>query len=99
MDLNAEESKPNLGGVDLPADDSTWLSAKLTLNQTAKGRQIVSYTEQNINTTSTNYFNTGFLIKKDDCETMAKAYVNDICQFLDVTNKENVRILKNKTLI
>lgn len=30
---------------------------------------------------------------------MAKAYVNDICQFLDVTNKENVRILKNKTLI
>lgn len=30
---------------------------------------------------------------------MAKAYVNDIAQFLDVTNKENVKILKGKTLI
>ena len=30
---------------------------------------------------------------------MADAYVNDIAQFLDVTNKENVRILKGKTLI
>ena len=41
----------------------------------------------------------GYLIKKDDCETMARAYVNDISQFLDVTNKENVKILKGKTLI
>jgi len=30
---------------------------------------------------------------------MAEAYVNDIAQFLDVTNKENVRILKDKSLI
>jgi len=30
---------------------------------------------------------------------MARAYVNDICQFLDITNKENVKILKDKTLI
>lgn len=30
---------------------------------------------------------------------MAKAYVNDISQFLDVTNKENVKILKGSTLI
>lgn len=30
---------------------------------------------------------------------MAKAYVNDISQFLDVTNKENVKILKDRTLI
>ena len=28
---------------------------------------------------------------------MAKAYVNDISQFLDVTNKENVKILKGRT--
>lgn len=49
----SEESKPSLGGVDLPADDSTWLSAKYLLNQTAKGRQIVSYTEQNIKTECT----------------------------------------------
>jgi hypothetical protein len=40
-----------------------------------------------------------FLIKKDDCETMARAYVNDISQFLNVTNKENLAILKDKTLI
>jgi predicted RNA-binding protein with RPS1 domain len=30
---------------------------------------------------------------------MTKAYVNDISQFLDVTNKENVKILKDRTLI
>jgi hypothetical protein len=30
---------------------------------------------------------------------MAKAYVDDISQFLDLTNKENVSILKDKTLI
>jgi hypothetical protein len=30
---------------------------------------------------------------------MAKAYVSDIAQFLDVTNKQNVKILKGKTLI
>lgn len=30
---------------------------------------------------------------------MVKAYVNDIGQFLDIANRENVRILKNKTLI
>ena len=30
---------------------------------------------------------------------MARAYVNDICQFMDNTNKENVKILKEKTLI
>jgi hypothetical protein len=50
----SEQNKPNLGGVDLPADDSNWLSAKFFLNQTAKGRQIVSYTEQHINTNSNN---------------------------------------------
>ena len=30
---------------------------------------------------------------------MVRAYVNDICQFLDITNKENVKILKEKALI
>jgi hypothetical protein len=37
----------------VPADDVTWLFAKKVLNQTAKGRQVVSYTEQNIQTTCT----------------------------------------------
>ncbi len=40
-----------------------------------------------------------YLIRKDDCETMAKAYVDDISQFLDIANKENVKILSGKTLI
>lgn len=50
---NSEESKPNLGGVDVQAGDHTWLYAKSLLNLSAKGRQVVSYTEQNINTDST----------------------------------------------
>lgn len=44
LEHNSEQSKPNLGGVDFPADDSTWLKAKHLLNASAKGRQIVSYT-------------------------------------------------------
>ena len=55
ISLSLEQTKPNIGGVDLPADDSTWLSAKYLLNQTAKGRQIVLYTEQNIKTDSIYY--------------------------------------------
>jgi hypothetical protein len=47
-----EESKPNLGSPDVPAGEVTWLFAKSVLNQTAKGRQTVSYTEQNIKTNS-----------------------------------------------
>ena len=39
------------------------------------------------------------MVSRDDCETMAKAYVDDIGQFLDIANRENVRILKGKTLI
>ena len=30
---------------------------------------------------------------------MAKAYVDDIGQFLDLSNRENVRIIGGKTLI
>ena len=78
--------------MDFKADDTNWLSAKHVLNQTLKGRQIVEYTENNIKTNT-------YLIKKSDCETMGKAYVNDAGQFLNIANKENVRILGGKTLI
>ena len=40
-----------------------------------------------------------YLIKKNDCETMVKAYVDDAGQFLDIANRENIRILGGKTLI
>ncbi len=77
---------------DYSADDSNWYSAKQVLSRTLKGRQIVAYTENNIQTKS-------YLIHKSDCESMGKAYVTDAGQFLDLANKENVRILAGKTLI
>ena len=40
-----------------------------------------------------------YQIRKEDCETMARSYVADISQFLDIANKENVKILSGKTLI
>ncbi len=40
-----------------------------------------------------------YLIQKHDCESMARAYVNDLVQFIDISNKENVRILAGKSLI
>jgi hypothetical protein len=30
---------------------------------------------------------------------MAKAYVDDICQFLDLAHRQNMKILSGKTLI
>lgn len=53
LNRNLEESKPNLGCADVPADDVTWLNAKNVLNESAEGRQIVSFTEQNIKTECT----------------------------------------------
>lgn len=38
---------------DYHANDLNWLSAKNNLNSTLKGRQIVEYTENHINTKST----------------------------------------------
>lgn len=38
--------------MDFDADDTNWLAAKEVLNSTLKGRQIVEYTEKNINTNS-----------------------------------------------
>ena len=88
-----KETKPiNLGLMDYEADDTNWLSAKNILNETLKGRQIVEFTENNLKSDT-------YLIKKNDCESMAKAYVNVAGQFLDLANRENVRILGGKTLI
>lgn len=42
---------------------------------------------------------TAYLIRKNDCETMVRSYVDDCGQFLDIANRENVRILAGKTLI
>ena len=37
---------------DFVADDTNWVSAKKVLNMTLKGRQIVEYTENHLNTNS-----------------------------------------------
>ena len=38
----------------------------------------------------------GYSIRKEDCESMVLTYVDDIRQFLDFSNRENVRILGGK---
>lgn len=35
----------------------------------------------------------GYLMIKEDVLGMAKTYVDDLCRYLDVANKENRRIL------
>ena len=45
------------------------------------------------------YLIAAYLIRKNDCETMVRSYVDDCGQFLDIANRENVRILAGKTLI
>ena len=73
--------------MDFDADNSNWFSAKKILNQTLKGREIVQYTENNVKTDSNLPLTLAYLIRKNDCETMVKAYVNDAGQFLDLANK------------
>jgi hypothetical protein len=97
--LISEKKSVNLSLMDFDADNSNWFSAKKILNQTLKGREIVQYTENNVKTDSNLPLTLAYLIRKNDCETMVKAYVNDAGQFLDLANKENVRILAGKTLI
>jgi hypothetical protein len=87
-----EKKSVNLSLMDFDADDTNWYAAKEILNETLKGRQIVEYTEKNIKTNT-------YLIRKNDCETMVRSYVDDCGQFLDIANRENVRILAGKTLI
>lgn len=85
--------------MDFDADDTNWYAAKEILNETLKGRQIVEYTEKNIKTNSIFPLIPAYLIRKNDCETMVRSYVDDCGQFLDIANRENVRILAGKTLI
>lgn len=39
------------------------------------------------------------MVYNTDCKNQVKAYVNDMCQYLDVANKENKRILEKNNLI
>ena len=57
-----------------------------------KGRQILEYVENNLDTKS-------YIVVQSDVAKMAKAYVNDLVLFLDVANKENKRILDKSNLI
>ena len=43
----------NLSLRDFKADDTNWVGAKITLNKTLKGRQIVEFAENHLNTKST----------------------------------------------
>jgi len=40
-----------------------------------------------------------YILIQQDVANMAKAYVHDICGYIDVANKENVRILSKSDLI
>lgn len=94
-----EDKNINLSTADLEFSDVNWYSAKEALNRSLKGRQIVQYTENNVRTNSTICHYLAYQIRKEDCETMARSYVSDISQFLDIANRENVKILAGKTLI
>lgn len=47
-----EKQNVNLSVADCAAGDFNWMRAKQTLNKSLKGRHIVEYTENNLNTKS-----------------------------------------------
>ncbi|EAS03098.2 hypothetical protein TTHERM_00444800 (macronuclear) [Tetrahymena thermophila SB210] len=90
--IREKKDKMSLLLSDIDIDDTNWYQAKDFLRGSFRGRQIVDYVENNIAS------NTYILIQQD-VANMAKAYVHDICGYIDVANKENVRILSKGDLI
>lgn len=84
-------------------NDCNWYWAKKILNRTFKGRQAVTYVENNLELQSkimySNTHSTGYILIQKDVGRMAKAYVNDISLFLDCANKESKVILDSADLI
>ena len=81
-----EKAKDSLlvGGTEI--DDANWYKTKELLRKSFKGRSVVQWVENNLKTSS-------YIIRKDDVSGMSKTYVDDLCHYLDVANKENRRIL------
>ena len=73
-----------MGGTEI--DDANWYKTKELLRKSFKGRSVVQWVENNLKTSS-------YIIRKDDVSGMSKTYVDDLCHYLDVANKENRRIL------
>ncbi|EGR32951.1 hypothetical protein IMG5_066070 [Ichthyophthirius multifiliis] len=90
--VRERKDKMSLCLSDINIDDSNWYQAKDFLRNSFKGRQIIDYVENNIKTDT-------YVLIQTDVANMAKAYVNDICTFIDVAHNQNKRILSQTDLL
>mmetsp|Transcript_48407 Transcript_48407/g.67258 ORF Transcript_48407/g.67258 Transcript_48407/m.67258 type:complete len:148 (-) Transcript_48407:110-553(-) len=90
--IREQKDKTSLLLSDFDVDDSNWYQAMELLKETVKGRQVVDWVENHLESNT-------FVLVKTDVGKMAKAYVDDIVGFLDVANKENKRILNKHDLL
>lgn len=86
-----QEQSVQLDGVGAPFCQMTIYEAKRVLSSTPYGAQMVSHVEDNIELDS-------YVMRQTDTGRMAKAYVSDLVEFIDVANKENKRILAKTNL-
>ena len=80
--------------IDLPSssiDVEHWYATRAELMKTAHGRSIYEGVQ--------NLVIDDYVIRKVDVADMAKSYVADIVEYIDVANKENTRILASSTLL
>ncbi|KRX09001.1 hypothetical protein PPERSA_01888 [Pseudocohnilembus persalinus] len=90
--VREQKDKQSLLLSDIDIDDTNWYQAKQFLKQTYKGREVVNHVENHSQTNT-------YIMIQNDVASMAKAYVADFSQFIDVANKENKRILNKTNLI
>ena len=91
---------------DIDVDDTNWYAAKEFLRTSYRGREVLNWAENNLETNS-NYlknfliliFLIAYVVLQMDVGKMAKAYVDDIVAFIDVANRENKRILSKADLL
>ena len=79
-------------------DETNWYQAKQILSKYYKGRAIVEWADNHLQT-KRKFLKKDHVVYNTDCQNQVKAYVNDFCQYLDVSNKENKRILEKSNLI
>ena len=90
--INSEDKASSLYNLNYDTDDLCWYQAKLALKNSYQGREICEWVENNLNVKS-------YLLKQTDVTKLAQSYVNELVQHIDLSNKENKRILNSCDLI
>lgn len=73
-------------------DEVDALKLKEKLSKSKLGQEVIDYIENEVKLNN-------YILTQNDVGRMADGYVKDLSGYINIANKENVRILKGKSLI